>query len=105
MRWLRVEEHGDQRCYIVPDPGENDRMIVAAIAAASFNSAWPEGYGWEQWDPTVEVTVDTVRALLPEVFARRPFRPRAEILAMDYVRGRRCKTYVHRETRGAHRGA
>ncbi len=49
-------------------PGETDRQVVAAVAAASFNSAWPEGYGWELWDPTVEVGVDNVRDVLPEVF-------------------------------------
>jgi hypothetical protein len=55
MRWLRVDEHGFDYCYLLPDPGETDRTIVAAVAAASFNTAWPEGYGWEQWDPTGDV--------------------------------------------------
>ena len=104
MKWRRVDEHGFDYCYLFPDPGETDRQVVAAVAAASFNSAWPEGYGWEQWDPTVEVGVDDVRDALPEAFGRRRFREKDEALGMDYVGGRRCTTRIHRETRGEQRG-
>jgi len=68
MRWRHADEHGFEYCYLFPDPGETDSQVVAAVAAASFNSAWPEGYGWELWDPTVEVGVDDVRDVLPAVF-------------------------------------
>lgn len=74
------------------------------MPATCCRRAWLEGYGWEQWDPTAEVTVDTVRTLLPEVFPRPRRGTHAEVLALDYVRGRRCKTYIARETRGEHRG-
>ena len=104
MKWRRTDDHGFDYCYLFPDPGETDRAVVAAVAAASFNSAWPEGYGWEQWDPTLEVGVHDVRDMLAEVFRRRRFREKDQVLGMDYVGGRRCKTYVYRETRGEHRG-
>ena len=104
MKWRRVDDHGSDYCYLFPDPGETDRHVVAAVAAASFNSAWPEGYGWEQWDPTVEVGVHDVRDALPEVFGRRRLWDKDQVLGMDYVGGRRCKTYVYRERRGEHRG-
>ena len=104
MKWRRVDEHGFDYCYLLPDPGETDRQVVAAVAAASFNSAWPEGDGGEQWAPTVEVEVDDVRDAVPEVFGRRRFREKDEVLGMDYVGGRRCKTRIYRETRGEHRG-
>jgi hypothetical protein len=109
MKWLRVNQHGFDYCYLLPERGETDRRIVAAVAAASFNSAWPEGYGWEQWDPTEDVTVENVRRVIPEVFRRTSSRkvagPPRDVLCMDYVRGRRCKTQVVREARGDHRGA
>ncbi|MBI3104435.1 MAG: hypothetical protein HYY95_02430 [Candidatus Rokubacteria bacterium] len=35
-------------CYLLPGSGERERMVAAAVAAASCNSAWPEGYAWEQ---------------------------------------------------------
>lgn len=105
MRWIRAHRHEAAACYLFPDPGETDRMILAAVAAASFNMAWPEGYGWEQWDPTQEVSVESARTALPGVFRRgRPGRG-DDLLSMDYVHGRRCKTYVARETHGEHRGA
>ena len=49
MRWRRVTAPGLDVCYLLPEPGETDRLLVAAVAAASFNSAWPEGSGWERW--------------------------------------------------------
>jgi hypothetical protein len=108
MKWLRVNEYGFDYRYLLSEPGETNRMIVAAVATASFNSAWPEGYGWEQWDPTQEVTVANVRRILPEVFRRMRVRarpgPADEVLCMDYVQGRRCKTRISLETRGEHRG-
>jgi hypothetical protein len=82
MRWLRVDEHGFDYCYLLPDPGETDRTIVAAVAAASFNTAWPEGYGWEQWDPTGDVALDNVRRLLPDIFKRARPRTTSEVLSM-----------------------
>jgi len=94
MRWRHVDEHGFEYCYLFPDPGETDSQVVAAVAAASFNSAWPDGYGWELWDPTVEVGVDNVRDVLPEVFRRSRFREKDEVVGMDYVAGRRCKTRI-----------
>jgi hypothetical protein len=109
MKWVRVNEHGVDVCYLRPDDGETERVIVAAVAAASFNSAWPEGYGWEQWDPTDEVTIADVRKKMPDVFksARRRAGPGRddELLAMDYIAGRRCKTYLYRERRGGSCGA
>jgi hypothetical protein len=104
MRWLRVKELGSEYCYLVPDEGQTDRMVLCAIAAASFNSAWPEGYGWEQWDLTVEATVENARTLMPKVFRRGGGRGEP-VLAMDYVHGRRCKTYVYRERREPWRGS
>jgi len=58
----------------------------------------------EQWDPTVEVGVHDVREVFPDVFRRRRLWGKDEILVMDYVGGRRCKTTISRETRGEHRG-
>jgi len=52
----------------------------------------------------VEVGIHDVRDVLPEVFGRRQFRDKEEVLGMDYVAGRRCKTRIYRETRGEHRG-
>lgn len=104
MKWLRVDEHGFDYCYLLPEPGVSEPMVVAAVAAASFNLAWPEGYGWEQWDPTVDVTIDNVRTVSPEIFRRRRVGRKDEVLAMDYVGGRRCKTHIYREARGAQRG-
>ncbi len=104
MKWQRVNDHGFDYCYLLPERGETDRLIVSAVAAASFNSAWPEGYGWEQWDPTVDVTMDNIRTVFPEIFRRRRIGGSEEILSMDYVGGRRCKTDIYREARGEHRG-
>ena len=104
MKWLRVDEHGFDYCHLLPEPGVSARMIVAAVAAASFNSAWPEGYGWEEWDPMVDVTMDNVRTIFPGIFRRRRMGQKDEVLAMDYVGGRRCKTYIYREACGEHRG-
>lgn len=104
MKWIRVTEHGSDACHLLPDPGETDRMIVAAVAAASFNSAWPEGYGWEQWDPLQEATLANARTALSGVFRDARQGRRDEVLSMDYVGGRRCKTYISRETHGASRG-
>jgi hypothetical protein len=96
-------------CYLLPDGRETERRIVDAVATASFNSAWPEGYGWEQWDPTDEVTLANVRRVMPNVFRRMPPRtacgPARDVLCMDYVGGRRCKTYLQRETLGEYQGA
>jgi hypothetical protein len=109
MKWLRVNRQGWDYRYLVPDRGETARQIVEAVATASFNSAWPEGYGWEQWEPTAEVTLEDVRRVIPDVFRRMPPRglagPPRDVLRMDYVGGRRCKTHIVRETRGEHQGA
>jgi hypothetical protein len=109
MKWLRVDEPGCEVCYLFPERGETEARMVAAVAAASFNSAWPEGYGWELYDPLLEARLDNVDILVPEAFARtrsglRP-RSRRDVLALDYVQGRRCKTWIRRASRGEHRGA
>jgi hypothetical protein len=103
MKWLRVEADGFARCYLLPEADETDALLLAAVAVTSFNSAWPEGYGWEQWDPTDEVRLDNVRRVMPGAF-RRGAGETGRVLMMDYIGGRRCKTYVSRETRGEHRG-
>ena len=35
MKWLSVDEHGFDYCYLLPESGESERMVAAAAAAAS----------------------------------------------------------------------
>jgi hypothetical protein len=43
MRWWHVDEHGFEYCYLLPDPGETDSQVVAAVAAAKLQFGLARG--------------------------------------------------------------
>ena len=67
------------------------------------DTIWCDTASTDSWRSGISPVHD-VRDALPEVFGRRPLWEKGQVLGMDYVGGRRCKTYVYRERRGEHRG-
>lgn len=79
--------------HIYVEKGETEQMVLSAIVKASFELARPAGMGWMHFNKKQQMTDE-------EAIKFITLTPRyiddKTVVNMDYVQGRKCKTYISR---------
>lgn len=109
MRHEKVE--GTTHIYL--DEGETEQQVLRAIVKASFELARPAGLGWMHFNDSQQMADEIADQLITlegetafKQFTKDGLVPVPEsgrtstVVAMDYVQGRQCKTYIRREGNG-----
>ena len=79
----------DYRIYM--EEGENELAVLRALVKASFELASATVIGLLHSNDEIRMTDE-----MTERFISLPPRHRSEVVSMNYVRGRQCKTYIQR---------
>jgi len=93
---MRYEkQNGTTHIYVENE--ETEQQVLRAIVKASFELACPAGLGWMYFNDSQQMTDEIADQCIT-------LEPRYEddknVVDMDYVQGRQCKTYVSRVEQG-----
>jgi hypothetical protein len=82
--------------HIYIEEEETERQVLRAIVRASFNLAKPVGMGWLHYKSETAMTDEDA----DQYISLPPRDSRDEVICMDYVQGRQCKTYINKVSDG-----